>query len=312
MIIDAHADIGAYVGMQHKLGRTGVIEKDLLADLRAGALDVVVCACYLEGEALLEAKANALEQIRLIREEALRLPGLALARSKPELLHAHAQGKISLMLSLEGAEPLEEVDDLEAFYHEGLRFVGLVWSRENRYAYGCHADQFLETPGLKKAGFELLEAMQERHMVVDISHLNDAGIMDVLLHYKGLPIASHSNARSVTLSPRNMTDAQLKLLAERGGVVGLNSVRSFLNIERQAASTEDMYRHLVHLVNVAGEDHVGFGFDLCDQLVPIEGRQINTMRTFSEVLPFVEALPFPDRIKDKLTHQNWLRIYETL
>lgn len=312
MIIDAHADIGAFVAAQASQGRTGVIESDLLADFRAGGLEAIVSACYLEGEALDHPKASALEQIRLIHEEVDGSGALRLALNRQDILKAKAEGRFALMLSLEGAEPLEQVDDLDAFYREGVRFIGLVWSRENRYAYGCHFKELQGKPGLKSAGFELLEAMHTKHMIADISHLNDAGMFDVLKNFKGIPIASHSNARSVTFTPRNMTDEQLRLLAERGGVVGLNSCRAFVNTDREAASMQDMYRHLQYLVHVAGEDHVGFGFDLCDRLVPHGEWKIDTLPSFAKIHDFVEGLPFPDRIKDKITHQNWLRIYETL
>jgi len=111
--------------------------------------------------------------------------------------------------------------------------------------------------------------MKELGIIVDLSHISDAGFWDVIENYDGLVIASHSNSRSVTDNPRNLTDEQAKVIAERGGVIGLNAIPSFVGLKR---NLESFIKHLEYFVDLVGIDHVAFGFDFVYYLhEPYEG-----------------------------------------
>ena len=118
--------------------------------------------------------------------------------------------------------------------------------------------------GLTSTGIAFVEEMERLGIVIDLSHLNDAGIRDVFAHTRGPVIASHSNARGACFHLRNLSDEMIRQLAERGGVTGINFCPSFLREEEPAAkkaSTMDMVRHMKYLRNVGGIDIIGLGTD---------------------------------------------------
>jgi len=104
--------------------------------------------------------------------------------------------------------------------------------------------------------------MESLGMLIDVSHLNEKSFWDVIEVTTGPIIASHSNARALCGAPRNLTDQQIRAVAERGGVVGFNSWGDF--IDARDPTLARALDHISYLVDLAGPDHVGFGFDFMD------------------------------------------------
>src|SRR5205085_1330685 len=122
-------------------------------------------------------------------------------------------GRVAAILHLEGADPLApDLSDLESWYARGLRSLGLVWSRGNAFAEGVPF-RFPASPdtgpGLTAAGRELVRRCNELGILVDVSHLNEAGFWDVAGSSSSPLVATHSNAHALCASTRNLTDAQL-------------------------------------------------------------------------------------------------------
>lgn len=307
MIIDGHADISGYLIRQKQQGRLSALEDDLLADLQAGGITGVVNAVYLSEDELADPKKSALAQIKEIKHQVELSQRMELVTSAHQFEAAYKRDLIGLFLSLEGAEPIEQSSDLDLYYDQGVRFVGLTWNRANRYSGGCATPEI----GLSDSGRELLDRMSQKNMILDLSHLSDVATDQALAYYRGTVIASHSNARSYADHVRNMTDDQLIKLANRGGVVGLNAMSKF--VSQNHATKEDMRRQLDYMINLCGEDHVAFGFDFCDRLFPeADSKSFDVLDGHEQAFDFLDTLRLPDRIKDKLAWQNWLRIYETL
>ena len=107
---------------------------------------------------------------------------------------------------------------------------------------------------------------KEKKMIVDISHLNDIGISDVLTLNDGPIIASHSNARSIYDIKRNLTDDQLRKIAAKGGIVGINAAKVITG-DKKTANIDDLFNHMDYIRNLIGSEHLGLGFDLCDKLI---------------------------------------------
>lgn len=144
-------------------------------------------------------------------------------------------------------------------------------------------------------------------MIVDVSHLSDAGFYDVASHAKRPFVASHSDARAICPAVRNLTDDMIGLLAEKGGVTGLNFCPSFLNAQKDYPGTAaDVARHAAHIIKVGGEDCLGLGSDF------------DGIRTHAE-LPGADAMPVLEdalakagltaRQRDKVMGENVLRVY---
>jgi membrane dipeptidase len=163
------------------------------------------------------------------------------------------------MLSLEGAEPLRgDLDLLELFFRLGVRAMGLTWNGRNALADGV--GESIAGGGLTSIGRLAIAKMNDLGMLVDVSHLSEAGFWDVVSTCRGPFIASHSNAKALCPHGRNLCDDQLRAVAAAGGVVGLNFYPPFLVSDGEAGIT-DVLRHADHMLSVMGRGHVGLGSD---------------------------------------------------
>lgn len=181
---------------------------------------------------------------------------------------AFAAGKSAGVLTVEGCSFLE--DDaraearLDALAAAGVRMATLTWNAPNALGSGHDSDE-----GLTPFGRRMVRGLEARGVAVDASHLNDAGFRD-LLDAAELPFAcSHSNARAVCGHPRNLEDWQLREIAARGGVVGLNFHRGFLRDDGADATPDDVLRHVDRILEVAGEGVPALGSDYDGSDVPL-------------------------------------------
>lgn len=163
----------------------------------------------------------------------------------------------NVMLSLEGGEPLECGEaGVERITALGVVMAGLVWNHENilaQPARGGNGD------GLTRLGKSVARALQKRGVALDVSHLSDAGFMDVWR--LGRPfLASHSCCRALRDHPRNLTDAQIRALIRADGYIGVNFYPPFLT-NVKTADRRDVLRHIDRICQLGGEKHVGFGSD---------------------------------------------------
>lgn len=155
-----------------------------------------------------------------------------------------------------GGEPDGLQARLERMWADGVRLMTLTWNYENALGYPNGS-----AGGLKPAGYEAVECMQELGMIVDVSHLSDRGFLDVMNMAKKPVAASHSCARSLCGHRRNLTDEQLKALGENGGIVGVNFHAPFLKEHGVSGSVEDVAHHLRHIISCAGSEAAAFGSD---------------------------------------------------
>lgn len=170
-------------------------------------------------------------------------------------------GKLCALLTLEGGDALEgQLCNLRVLYALGARMLALTWSNDNELGCGCNAK---EDRGLTRTGLEAVAEMNRLGMMVDVSHLSDQGLWQVLEASAAPPLASHSNARALCPGvARNLTDEMLAALGRKGGFVGVNAARLFLTgSQDRPATLEDMLRHLERMAALAGVEHVGLGTD---------------------------------------------------
>ena len=170
----------------------------------------------------------------------------------------YESGKISALMSIEEGGVLGgDLDKLKQAYQDGVRLITLTWNYQNGLGEPHCGEQHKK---LTPKGIEFVEAMQDLGIIVDCSHLNDAGteqlgdILDVPF------VASHSNAREVTAHTRNLPDNLIKLIANKGGVIGLNFAQAFLGTS-PVSRIDDIVKHGLYLINKGGEDVVALGTD---------------------------------------------------
>ncbi len=256
-----------------------------------------------------------------------------------DIAENEAKGLISSLLTVEeGGVCKGEIDKLCQLYGQGVRMMTLTWNYPNEIGFpnlngsrgkrmqemavGLDGDErerivkaYLNTPntenGLTDIGFEFVSKMEEIGMIVDVSHLSDAGFYDVLAGTTRPFVASHSNARTVCPCVRNMTDDMIRHLAERGGVMGLNFCADFLtqlpageyNPGRVAAIVE----HAKYIVNVGGIEVLGLGSDFDGIATHAELPDAGKMYRLYEAL---HRAGFSEGELDKIFSDNVLRVYK--
>lgn len=237
-----------------------------------------------------------------------------LCRSAPDLRAAIAAGRIAALMHLEGAEAIgPDLDALHLWHAMGLRSLGPVWSRPTIFGHGvpmAYPGSPDTGPGLTQTGKDLVRLCDEMGILIDLSHLNEKGFDDVARHSRAPLIATHSNAHAICPSTRNLTDRQLHMIRERGGMVGLNFATFFLNPDGRAdpgTGFEPMLRHLDHLITHLGEDHVGLGSDFDGCTLPdVIGDVTGVPRLFNAMV----AHGYDDALIAKLARENWLALLD--
>ncbi|MDR1650707.1 MAG: dipeptidase [Synergistaceae bacterium] len=270
--MDAHFDLAMDLDDRRELGAVRVYSDRHDGLVRAGGWNCLVSSLFIHSWQIPEmALRKALDQISaLISEEREQPDKIALCGSMSEVDAANAGGRVGIMVSFEGADPLGcDIRLLQAFYRLGVRALGLTWSRRNYAADGCSFRPRKEGTrgGLTDFGIALLEEAERLGMVIDVSHLNDEGVTDAARHASRPFIASHSNCRALVPVMRNLTDEQIKLIAAKGGVIGMNCASPFVSSDvRDDIGAMELSSHIDHIVSLAGDDCVGLGLDCCDRL----------------------------------------------
>ena len=217
-------------------------------------------------------------------------------------------------MHMEGAEAIDEgLDALYAFHAMGLRSLGPVWSRPTIFGHGVPF-RFPSSPdtgpGLTEAGRALVRACNALGIMLDLSHLNEAGFNDVATLSDAPLVATHSNAHAITPSSRNLTDRQLAMIRDSNGMVGLNFATIFLRPDGRKSPEMDwepVLRHMDYLITHLGEDRVGFGSDFDGATLP---RGIGDVTGLPILLDQLAKHGYSPALLHKLAHQNWLALLE--
>lgn len=230
-------------------------------------------------------------------------------------------GKLSALLTVEeGAVCGGDVEKLRRLYEMGVRMMTLTWNFANELGWpNINLDGEVDlyrpdtTHGLTPKGKEFVELMNELGMIVDVSHMSDAGFYDVLECSSKPFVASHSNARTICGCVRNLTDDMIRKLAERGGCMGLNFCADFLEQMpsgmKNPGTVAAVVRHARHIVNVGGIEVLGLGsdFDGIDTHEELPG--VQSMGILWEAL---HKSGFTQGELDKIFAGNVLRVYREI
>ncbi len=250
----------------------------------------------------------------LFRLEAESGGAAKVVRSARELRTCLENGTFAMELHFEGAEAIDpELDALEVFHQAGLRSLGITWSRPNRFGSGVPF-QFPASPdtgpGLTELGKELVRACNRLRIMLDLSHLNEAGFWDVAALSDAPLVATHSNVHAICASTRNLTERQLDAIRASDGIVGLNFNCGFLHPDGSRGSDLDlgvMIDHLDALIARLGDDKVALGSDFDGATMP-EG--IKDVSLLPNLLDAMRARGYDAAMTRKIAYENWLRVLE--
>jgi membrane dipeptidase len=222
--------------------------------------------------------------------------------------------RVGIVVSLEGADPIRRPGEIEVWHNLGVRGVGLTWSSGSRYAGGN------SSPGpLTDAGRDLLEAMAEFQMLLDVSHLAESAFWEALDRYDGPVAATHANPRAFVPTPRQLSDRMIRALAERDGVMGIIPFNRFLSPGwtradgKDAVTLHDVAAAIDHVCQVVGDvAHVGIGSDF-DGGFGAESTPVG-IDTVADLHKVAEALAERGYTDDELRavmSANWLRVLKS-
>jgi len=267
VIADAHLDLLCeLVYRELRFGESGSFARTWLPLLEAGGVGLQVCPVFVELErqpegTLREALGQATCLLRAVRENTDRVLQV---RTAADLDAVERGERLGLMLSLEGVEQFGyEIWPAETFWELGVRMAGLTWNRRNPYSDGAAEDG-----GLSRLGRTLVDRFVELGVILDLAHASPAAFAEIISRTDGAPvICSHAACRAVNDHPRNLTDDQLRSLADAGGIFGL--MLHPLAIGHEVRTLDRVVDHLEHAIDVIGIDRVCFGGDFTTRLMEV-------------------------------------------
>lgn len=237
---------------------------------------------------------------------------IAFAGNANDILQNEQAGKMSAILTMEdGRSVNDSFDTLQAFYNLGVRLISLTWNFENCFGFPNSKDNAIMNSGLKKFGKEAVEAMNDMGIIIDVSHLSDGGFYDVADITTKPFVASHSNCRSITNHTRNLTDDMIKVLANKGGISGINFYANFLIADMDTrenkthALIDDMIAHINHFVDCGGIDCVALGSDFDGIETTVEISDASMMQLLFDKL---HDVGYGDDAIEKIAYRNAMRV----
>lgn len=238
---------------------------------------------------------------------------IAIALTAADVAENQLNGKMSAILTLEDGRAVDgKMELLEKFHSDGIRLISLTWNYINCFGYPNSSDPAIMSMGLTDFGKEAIGVMNDLGIIIDVSHLSDGGFYDVASLSSKPFVASHSNCRALSPHQRNLTDEMIKILAEKGGVAGINFAPQFLNEDTSVmdSDVELMVNHIKRMINVGGSDCVAIGSDLDGISGNLEISSIDKMGILFDRL---SMRGFSDDLIEKIAFKNAFRVLkETL
>ena len=303
--IDFHADTATLILEQNQELKKNSLKIDI-EKLQKGEGLAQFFAMYIDAKKVESSYDYCIKMLSKFKHELEKnKEDIALCRTYDDLVKAQKEHKIGAFLSIEEGEALEgSLDKLRFFKEQGISAITLTWNYENALAYP-NFEWTHQHKGLKAKGIEVVEEMNHLKMLIDVSHLSDGGVEDVLRHSKQPFIATHSNTRAITNHPRNLSDEMLKKLANVGGLTGINFYNNFLNPTLEVAYIEDMVRHIKQIKKIAGVEVIGLGSDFDGIPNEVEMEDASQMGKLADALLHNG---FSSNEVEKIFFKNGLRI----
>lgn len=302
-IIDCHADIGFDILNKHRKDYFDVLKRDHLEKLKAGQIYGVSMACFFAGDETLDdayAMVKALSEEILANEDQVHLV----------VDHHFDDHKLNALMSIEGMGFIKE--DPTSFLNwaatQGVRIGSLCWNDSNTLATGISGNP---ARGLTTMGKTAIETMNELNMIVDISHTNEKTFYDILSTSKKPIIATHSNARQLCQVDRNLTNQQIKALANQAGLIGLNAVKKFISDDPNHQNAQTLAHHARTMADLVGVKHLCIGFDYMDFLDAPYGRasmatDLQDASMSQNLIHALESVGFSESEIQAIAYQNVL------
>jgi membrane dipeptidase len=318
---DGHSDILTHVTIKRLEGENNVFKKYHLERLQKGNVKGAILVVWVDPPYTDDPTWRMMQVLGALSEEIEDMKDCAgIVYRYEDMVKIRESGKIAVVLGMEGMSGLRgNVSLINVLYRLGIRHGMLTWNEENEFATGVGSPN--KDRGLTPLGIKVLRRMEELGMIVDVSHANEKSFWDIYENTEKPFIASHSNVYNLCKVPRNLKDDQIKAIAERGGVIGINAWPDF--IDEVNPSMENLVRHVDYIADLVGIDYVGFGFDFCDFLTEdttasFQGGETSATKGLedaSKIPNFVELLAksgYSERDIEKIAYGNMERVIKEI
>lgn len=238
-----------------------------------------------------DTKRRAIEQFKIYRDIIKREKLIVPILSCSDLKNL-GKGEIGFLFNMEGAAPLEQVEDLDIFYKLGLRSLGIAWRGGNKYIDG---------KGLSAEGKRLINIISRKPIILDLAHCGKELFWDVVGQYNKPLIVSHTACASIHPDERNLSDEQIREVSKRNGVIGIAGVNLLVGGQR----IDNIVSNIKHTVSVSSINNVCFGSDFDGMVNP----KLSLIRDFEDVSCFPNlikelSLFFKHRDIEKIAYKN--------
>jgi len=313
VVIDTHCDSLACVlrGERPLHERSSIGHVDF-PRLKEGGVtgQVFACGVHVFGARSSQPTQLFLRMADTLHQEVEACKNLALfATTGAAIIRAKQKGKVAAILGMEDGAPIAgDLGILRMFYQIGLRVVCLVWGPSNEIGDGV-SKRTDSGNGLTSFGLSLIREMNRLGMLIDVAHLNEKGFWDVIEHSMDPFIDSHANARGLYDHLRNLTDKQIRALAEKGGVV--HAVFTFLDADPAKATLERVLDHIEYMVDLVGPEHVGIGSDF-DGLSADAPTGLEDVTCIPRITNGLLTRGYPEDAVKAILGGNFLRVFRTV
>lgn len=309
MLLDIHADIFSDIFSKSLKGERNIFDKYHLHKFKQGGVNGGIFVFWQDPSIKEYYNFNGLDKmIEFAKEEIEVCKNVKIAKSYEEYIKGLNENKITAMMHLEGAKSLDgKIDKVSRLYEEGFRTASLTWNEENNLATGAKGS---ELNGLKPMGKEFIKECEDVGIIIDVSHSNDRTFYDIYNNSTKPIIATHSNARTLCNTKRNLLDEQIKLIKESKGIIGINSYIDFIHDEKGKRDLYHLVNHIDYLVELIGIDNICFGFDYCDYLNLDDGNCTKNLENVSKsqnILIELKKRGYKKEHIEKISYNNYLR-----
>lgn len=321
IVFDGHSDLLTDLSTRRINGERNIFGTRHYLKLKKGCVGALIAVVWIEPPYGSKPSAAMMEIIKNGYAELCTFNDVVFpVRTADELDLAIKNNKIAVILGMEGLEGLEDDPEGIYFLYElGLRHASLTWNAANGFATGVRADR--ETKGLTAAGKRAVKIMEELGIIIDVSHADEKTFWDIVSIAKTPIIASHSNVYNLCPADRNLKDEQIRAIANSGGIIGINSWHEF--VDKENPNLDKLANHIDYLVNLAGIDHVAFGFDFTDFLSDSTVSSFKTtelsatlgINSADEIPNLVEVLKnrgYSDKALEKICFKNLRNLFKLI
>ena len=290
-VADCHNDLLLGVLHQRERGIADPFGDFWLPQLRAGGVAIQVLPVFTEeqhvGEGALRRSLQVLEEARRLAD--VHAADVEICERGDQIRPTIESGRIALVLALEGCEPVgHSLELLDTFHRLGVRIASMTWNRRTMMADGVGEQ---DAGGrLTTLGLEAVAEMERLGMLVDVSHLSETGFWHLASVATRPFVASHSSCRALQPHPRNLTDEQIRAVADSGGFVAINGFGPFLS---DVPTMDSFLDHVQHAVALVGPERVALGLDFMRDLVDAVDPVLSGALVHPDTPPWVGGLERP-------------------